>query len=51
LNAVEEIYRQLESEWAQAIGGRELSPLRSALTRALRTLHGGSLLPVRPTSS
>lgn len=50
LSTVEEIYRQLESEWAEAIGGRELSRLRGDLTRALRTLHGGSLPPVRPTS-
>ncbi len=50
LRTVEEIYRQLEGEWAEAIGMRELSRLRSDLTRALRALHGGSLPPVRPTS-
>jgi DNA-binding MarR family transcriptional regulator len=50
LRTVEEIYRELEAEWSEAIGMRELSRLRSDLTRALRALHGGSLPPVRPAS-
>lgn len=50
LRTVEGIYRQLEAEWAEAIGTRELARLRRKLTRALRVLHGGSLPPVRPAS-
>jgi DNA-binding MarR family transcriptional regulator len=50
LSTVEQIYAELEREWAQALGARSLSTLRRDLTRALRAMHGGKLPPVRPTS-
>jgi transposase-like protein len=46
---LEEIDAELESEWAQAIGVRELAKLRGDLTKALLAMHGGELPPVRPT--
>jgi len=46
---VERIYGELEAEWAQAIGARELVKLRGDLTKALLAMHGGEMPPVRPT--
>jgi DNA-binding MarR family transcriptional regulator len=49
LASVEDIYRELEADWARVIGASELARLRKNLTRTLRSLHGGELPPVRPT--
>lgn len=49
LSAVEQIYAELEAEWAAAIGASALERLRSDLTRALRTRHAGRLPAIRPT--
>ncbi|WP_347260510.1 MarR family transcriptional regulator [Rudaea sp.] len=47
LSAVEEIYRELEAEWAQAIGSARVEALRDDLVRVLEARHGG-LPSVRP---
>ena len=49
LQAAEDIYRELEAEWAKVIGRRRLEALRSDLSEVLRAAHGGSLPPIRPT--
>jgi DNA-binding MarR family transcriptional regulator len=49
LEAAEEIYRELEAEWAEVIGSRRLEALRSDLSEVLRAAHGGKLPPIRPT--
>lgn len=49
LSSVEDIYRKLEAEWAEAIGTRALARLRSDLHAAVSAMHGGQLPPVRPT--
>ena len=49
LTRVEAIYRELEAEWARAIGSTGVEGLRSGMTRALRARHGGTLPPLRPT--
>jgi DNA-binding MarR family transcriptional regulator len=48
LAAVELIYRELEQDWAAALGGPELQRLRDDLVRVLAR-PDGSLPPVRPT--
>lgn len=48
LVAVEEIYREIEEEWAQLIGNAELERLRADLLVVLRSVHGDELPPVRP---
>lgn len=49
LATVEEIYAELEAEWAQAIGTQALHRLRGDLSRAIASFHDGDLPPVRPT--
>lgn len=49
LEVVERIYRDIEAEWAKAIGRGRLEQVRADLTSALRELHGGELPAVRPT--
>lgn len=49
LTRVEAIYRELEAEWARAIGSQGVEGVRSGITRALCARHGGELPPVRPT--
>jgi DNA-binding MarR family transcriptional regulator len=49
LAAVEEIYLELEQEWAGIIGGANLRRIRTDLTRVLVAEHDGQLPPVRPT--
>jgi DNA-binding MarR family transcriptional regulator len=49
LEAVEEIYAELESEWGAIVGRREVERIRAILTEILRAQNGGSLPPVRPT--
>jgi DNA-binding MarR family transcriptional regulator len=47
LSTVEDIYRELESEWADTLGDRELADLRADLEAVLRAAHGGALPAVR----
>jgi DNA-binding MarR family transcriptional regulator len=47
LAAVEEIYRELESGWADVLGEQRLTGLRHDLAAALRAAHGGALPAVR----
>lgn len=49
LSAVEEIYRELEAEWAQTIGRARVEALRDDLVRVLEARHGG-LPSVRPAA-
>lgn len=49
LRVVEEIYAELEAEWAEAIGGQHLQEVKAGLTRALLVRHDGELPPVKPT--
>jgi DNA-binding MarR family transcriptional regulator len=49
LEAAEEIYAQLEAEWASVIGKGRLETLRADLSKALRAAHGGELPPIRPS--
>lgn len=48
LATVEEIYGELESAWADAIGAKAVERLRRDLVEVLAATHGGQLPPVRP---
>ncbi len=48
LDAVEDVYRELEGEWANVIGRRRVEAIRKDLTKVLIARHG-SLPTVRPT--
>lgn len=50
LRRVEAIYRELEAEWARAIGTAGVEGMRSGLMRALDVRYDGNLPPLRPTS-
>ena len=47
LVTVEDIYRELEGDWARTLGHRELAGLRADLEAVLRAAHGGALPAVR----
>ncbi|GAA1658838.1 hypothetical protein GCM10009765_05200 [Fodinicola feengrottensis] len=49
LAAVDQIYRDLEAEWAKTLGATRIEHLRADLTTVLRATHQGQLPPVRPT--
>jgi DNA-binding MarR family transcriptional regulator len=49
LAVVEEIYAELEAEWAAVIGEARVEALRRDLTEVLRASHGGELPAIRPT--
>lgn len=49
LRAVEQIYAELEQEWAQVIGPADLRRMRRDLVRVLSDASGGELPPVRPS--
>jgi DNA-binding MarR family transcriptional regulator len=49
LVVVEEIYAELEREWADVLGSRAVENTRSTVTRALLHTFGGSLPTVGPT--
>jgi len=49
LSRVEAIYRDLEAEWARAIGTAGVEDLRSGLMQALDVRYDGNLPPLRPT--
>ena len=46
---VEDIYRELEAEWAMVIGASALKRLRRSLHTAVLASHGGELPAVRPS--
>ncbi|MGE3285847.1 MAG: MarR family winged helix-turn-helix transcriptional regulator [Pseudonocardia sp.] len=48
LDAVEEIYVELEGQWAAVLGADRVEALRADLETVLRRGHGGRLPPVRP---
>jgi DNA-binding MarR family transcriptional regulator len=48
LEAAEQIYAELEANWATVIGKGRLEALRSDLNEVLCTTHGGELPPIRP---
>ena len=50
LVTVEEVYADLEREWATVLGEERLAGLRADLTAALSTTAGGRLPPVRTVS-
>jgi DNA-binding MarR family transcriptional regulator len=49
LAAVEDIYAELEAEWAGLLGRDRVEALRGDLEVALRARHGGPLPQLRPT--
>ena len=49
LGAVEEIYAEIEAEWADMAGVEDLRTTRDALTRIVLTANDGVLPAVRPT--
>ena len=49
LGAVEQIYRELEAQWATIIGPDHLERLRADLVRVLSDQNDGRLPAVRPT--
>lgn len=49
LAAVEQIYDDLEAEWARVIGTTAVQRLRRDVSRVLRAANGGELPAVRPT--
>lgn len=48
LVAVEEIYGELDAQWAAVLGADRVEALRTDLETVLRHGHGGVLPPVRP---
>jgi DNA-binding MarR family transcriptional regulator len=48
LVAVEDIYAELEQEWAAILNPARVNALRTDLTTVLRATHGGRLPPIRP---
>ncbi len=48
LTTVEEIYEELDAEWAAVLGRRRLETLRVDLTRAVTSSTGGELPAIRP---
>ena len=49
LGTVEQIYRELEAQWATIIGPDDVERLRADLVRVLSDQNGGRLPPVSPT--
>lgn len=49
LAAVEEIYAELEAEWAEIVGRKRVEAMRRDLTEVLRVSHDGELPAIRPT--
>jgi DNA-binding MarR family transcriptional regulator len=47
LSTVEDVYRELESGWAEVLGHDRLAALRQDLATALSAAHGGALPAVR----
>jgi DNA-binding MarR family transcriptional regulator len=49
LGTVEDIYRELEQEWVDALGADRLEGIRTSLVAVLSQADGGRLPPVRPS--
>lgn len=49
LAKVEELYAELEGEWAAVIGASQVERLRGDLVHVVSAAHDGELPPVRPT--
>jgi DNA-binding MarR family transcriptional regulator len=49
LRCVEQIYAELEQDWARVIGPGQVQRMRTDLVQVLSTSPGGALPPVRPT--
>jgi DNA-binding MarR family transcriptional regulator len=49
LTKVEQLYAELEHEWAKVIGVSQVERLRGDLMRVVSAAHDGELPPVRPT--
>lgn len=49
LDAVEQIYRDLDAEWAAVIGDRAVEQTRRNLSRVVLAAHGGVFPSIRPT--
>ena len=45
---VEEIYLELEEEWADVLGRNRVEQVRGGLVEVLTSAYGGELPPVRP---
>lgn len=48
LTDVEQIYAELEAEWATAIGDQRLATTRDSLAAVLNAHHGSERPPIRP---
>jgi DNA-binding MarR family transcriptional regulator len=48
LAVVEQIYAEIEADWAAVLGTRQLESMRADLTTVLRATHGGRLPVIRP---
>lgn len=48
LATVEEIYVELEAEWAEVVGQRTVERVRTGLVAVLTSAYNGALPPVRP---
>ncbi|MET0287042.1 MAG: MarR family transcriptional regulator [Polyangiales bacterium] len=48
LEAAEQIYAELEGEWARVIGAGRVGAMRRDLMEVLKASHDGELPPVRP---
>jgi DNA-binding MarR family transcriptional regulator len=48
LGSVEQIYTELEREWATVIGAAQVQRMRRDLVRVLSDARSGELPPVRP---
>ena len=49
LGVVEQIYRDLEAEWAALIGDRAVEQTRRNLSRVVLAAHGGEFPSIHPT--
>jgi DNA-binding MarR family transcriptional regulator len=49
LATVEDIYRELESDWVKVIGKQRVDALRGDIVRVLRASHDGELPAVKPS--
>jgi DNA-binding MarR family transcriptional regulator len=49
LDAVEQIYRDLEADWSGVIGDRAVEQTRRNLSRVIRAAHDGAFPAIRPT--
>lgn len=49
LDDVEEIYAEIEAEWADIVGRKRVDAMRSDLLEVMRVLHDGALPAIRPT--